>query len=244
MTEIASPRPKLELSATGVVAGALASVTSAVLGSQLGTADTLVGAALGSTIGAVATAIYAFGLKSTTHRITTVASRYRSVAPETEADLDQKLEDKLDEVDAAAPVLPERTPVSTRRRVTRWTIAGVVASAVAAFVLALGFITGLESATGTSLSGTSGTTVSHVAQGGQSDADAAATTTEATAEPSAATTPAATASATASATPEASASPTAEATPTATPTATSTPTTTATTQAASDTSATAEPTVH
>ncbi len=50
---------------TALAAGALAAVTSAVIGSHLGTAGTLTGAALGSVIGAFSTALYTFGLQRT-----------------------------------------------------------------------------------------------------------------------------------------------------------------------------------
>ena len=61
--------PTFGLSATAVVAGALAAVTSAVAGSHLGTAGTLLGAAFGSIIGAVATASYSYGIQRTRHAL-------------------------------------------------------------------------------------------------------------------------------------------------------------------------------
>lgn len=110
-------KPVLSLSATALVAGALAAMTSAVIGSHLGTAGTLTGAALGSVIGASSTALYVFGLERTWHAL-------RALPP---------LRAKL--------------------------AAGVVLAAVAAFVLAIGAITGMEKVTGTSLTGQPGTTI-------------------------------------------------------------------------------------
>lgn len=242
MTETASPRPKLELSATGVVAGALASVTSAVLGSQLGTAGTLVGAALGSAVGAVATAVYSFGLKSTTHHISTISDRLRHTEGDDADDAETASDDADTTGDAAAPDREsgatgdgpaERPTVATawRRPVTWWTIAGVLVSAVIAFVIALGIITGLESATGTSLSGTQGTTVSNLAQEADTGTDNAAAAASATPVATATTTTATvTTEATASATPTVEET-TAAPTTTATAQAVATPAVSATTSA-------------
>ena len=113
----ANEKPALALSPTALAAGALAAVTSAVVGSHLGTAGTLAGAGLGSVIGAVATALYSFGLERTRH--------------------------------ALGALTPRRAKV----------VVGVLASALLAFVVSLGLITGFEQATGSALSGGSGTTV-------------------------------------------------------------------------------------
>lgn len=113
-------KPVLMLSVTALAAGALAAVTSAVIGSHLGTAGTLTGAALGSIIGAFSTALYTFGLQRTWH--------------------------------ALRALTPRRAKL----------VAGVVLTALVAFVVALGAITGLEKATGTSLAGEPGTTVERV----------------------------------------------------------------------------------
>lgn len=113
-------KPVLTLSATALAAGALAAVTSAVIGSHLGTAGTLTGAALGSIIGALSTALYTFGLQRTWHSLSGLTPR--------------------------------------RARL----VAGVLLSALVAFLVALGAITGVEKATGTSLTGEPGTTLQQV----------------------------------------------------------------------------------
>lgn len=115
----APERPVLALSATALAAGALAAVTSAVIGSHLGTTGTLAGAAVGSVIGAVSTALYTFGLQRTWQ--------------------------------AFSAMTPRRARL----------VAGVLLTALAAFVLSLGVITSVEKVAGTSLAGNPGTTVSN-----------------------------------------------------------------------------------
>ena len=120
-TPPAAERPALSLSATALVAGAAAAVTSAVGGSHLGTAGTLGGAAIGSVIGALSSSLYTFGLERTRH--------------------------------ALSALTPRRSKL----------LVGVLVTALLAFVLALGVITGFERATGASLAGRPGTTVSQAA---------------------------------------------------------------------------------
>lgn len=61
------PRTLLGLTVTGILAGAAASVTAALLGSKLGVAGTLAGAAVTSVVASTATAVYSAGLAKT-HR--------------------------------------------------------------------------------------------------------------------------------------------------------------------------------
>ena len=65
----AEPKRLLDLSATQLVGGALAAMTSAVVGAQLGVAGTILGAALGSIIAGVAGTLYTVSLKRTKDRI-------------------------------------------------------------------------------------------------------------------------------------------------------------------------------
>lgn len=167
-TESLPPQPEkpvLSLSATALVAGALAAMTSAVIGSHLGTAGTLTGAALGSVVGAAATALYAFGLQRTWHAL------------------------------GALPPLRAKF------------VAGVLLAALAAFIVALGAITGIEKVTGTSLAGEPGTTIEHARA-----AEPARVSSARQADPAPAAAAAEQAAPTAS-----------EATPTSDPTATQTP---------------------
>lgn len=154
-------RPVLSLSMTAIASGSLAAVTSAVVGSHLGTGGTLVGAAVGSAIGAVATALYTFGLERTRH--------------------------------ALAAMTPRRATL----------VGGVLLSALVAFVVSVGAITGMEKAAGTSLGGQPGTTVGRAVEARTSPSG---TEKETPSEPVSA--PAVAAAPTATPTPVASAEPT------------------------------------
>jgi hypothetical protein len=126
-------QPKgLQLSATQVAAGALASVSSAVVASFFGLAGTLIGAALASVISTVSAALYSSSLRKTNEKLRTARSQLtgrQSPVVETTAA-------------AAAPATPatkvlpahldpRRAPA--RRPRPRWTR-----------VAAMGVITGIE----------------------------------------------------------------------------------------------------
>ncbi len=135
-------QPKgLQLSATQVAAGALASVSSAVVASFFGLAGTLIGAALASVISTVSAALYSSSLRKTNEKLRTARSQLTGRQPpvvETTAA-------------AAAPATPatkvlpahldpRRAPA--RRPRPRWTRVAVYAAAV--FAIAMGVITGIE----------------------------------------------------------------------------------------------------
>ena len=135
-------QPKgLQLSATQVAAGALASVSSAVVASFFGLAGTLIGAALASVISTVSAALYSSSLRKTNEKLRTARSQLtgrQSPVVETTAA-------------AAAPATPatkvlpahldpRRAPA--RRPRPRWTRVAVYAAAV--FAIAMGVITGIE----------------------------------------------------------------------------------------------------
>ena len=135
-------QPKgLQLSATQVAAGALASVSSAVVASFFGLAGTLIGAALASVISTVSAALYSSSLRKTNEKLRTARSQLtgrQSPVVETTAA-------------AAAPATPatkvlpahldpRRAPA--RRPRPRWTRVAVYAAAV--FAIAMGIITGIE----------------------------------------------------------------------------------------------------
>ena len=131
----------LQLSATQVAAGALASVSSAVVASFFGLAGTLIGAALASVISTVSAALYSSSLRKTNEKLRTARSQLtgrQSPVVETTAA-------------AAAPATPatkvlpahldpRRAPA--RRPRPRWTRVAVYAAAV--FAIAMGVITGIE----------------------------------------------------------------------------------------------------
>lgn len=135
-------QPKgLQLSATQVAAGALASVSSAVVASFFGLAGTLIGAALASVISTVSAALYSSSLRKTNERLRIARSQLTGrqspvaetkVAPASPATpATQVLPAHLD---------PRRAPA--RRPRPRWTRVAVYAAAI--FVLAMGVITGIE----------------------------------------------------------------------------------------------------
>ena len=131
----------LQLSATQVAAGALASVSSAVVASFFGLAGTLIGAALASVISTVSAALYSSSLHKTNEKLRIARSQ-----------LTGRQSPVADTEDAPAPpatpatqVLPahldpRRAPA--RRPRPRWTRVAVYAAAV--FVMAMGVITGIE----------------------------------------------------------------------------------------------------
>ena len=70
---------KADLNAAHVAAAALAAVTTAVLGSELGAAGTLIGAAGASVVTTVGTAVYQTSLERSRKRVRSLAQRARSV---------------------------------------------------------------------------------------------------------------------------------------------------------------------
>jgi hypothetical protein len=64
-----SPRPRLEVSGTQVAAGALASVSAAVVASLFGAAGTLIGAAVASVVSTVGSAIYGVWIRHTGEKL-------------------------------------------------------------------------------------------------------------------------------------------------------------------------------
>ena len=148
---------KLELSWPKIFGGALAAVTTAVLGSQLGVAGTIVGAALASVVGAVAGSLYTVGLDRT-HRTFTSAVR-RGV----QRVRGQKIEPEASATAAiglAEPAGPDATTARTRSRVLR----NALAATGAILAVSLLTITVFELVIGRSLNGSEGTTVSQVVE--------------------------------------------------------------------------------
>jgi hypothetical protein len=76
------PSPRFELSATQLVATALAAVTATVAASYLGLAGTVIGAGLASVVSAIGTAVYTHSLRTTRARVRDVVPpRRRSTLP-------------------------------------------------------------------------------------------------------------------------------------------------------------------
>jgi len=118
----------LDIKPTQVAAGALASVTAAVLGSKLGVAGTVTGAGLASVVGTVGTAMYERSIQAARTRVT---ARIKTEEPPVGASEDAAT------VRLAVSPPPEEKPVKRR-----WAmLAGGVA---AAFLLGMGVLTGVE----------------------------------------------------------------------------------------------------
>ena len=252
VTTTGTKPPALSVSVTAVIAGAFAAVTSALVGSRLGTSGTLIGAALGSVIGAMATSLYTWSIQRTVHVLkvitpkvvgghpddatagtATTSDTNASPTPEGEATAQDATDGGPPGETASTDQGDARGGLSKR---ARWMLGGL-AAAVVAFVVSLVVITGLETATGSSLSGGQGTTIQQVANRSSDTADAqdaatatAAPTTSATSAASASATPSASASAQpATAAPSAT---TATTSPTSAAAASADPTTVATERAA------------
>ena len=148
---------KLELSWPKIFGGALAAVTTAVLGSQLGVAGTIVGAALASVVGAVAGSLYTVGLDRTHRTFTSAVQRGiqrvrgQKIEPEGSATA---------AIGLAEPAGTDATTARTRSRVLR----NALAATGAILAVSLLTITVFELVVGRSLNGSDGTTVSQVVQ--------------------------------------------------------------------------------
>lgn len=116
-----------------VAAGALASISAAVLASYLGVAGTLIGAALASVVSSVAGAVYTGLLASTRERIQRGLHRT--------ADQDSQLRERTGRLSLAGR-LARSWPSWLRRPATRWLVVG--AAALLMFAIAIGAVTGIE----------------------------------------------------------------------------------------------------
>ena len=207
MTEHAPDRLWSGIQISKVVAGTLAAVSAAVLGSFLGVAGTLAGAALASIVGSVGTELYERSLHRGAKRLQTLAPTFIKApaavgTPEVAAATDE---------DSPSHTVPEElkhetpaavaAPAPTRFQV-RWSRVGL--AAVALFVLAMVPLTLVEMASGRTIanlvgsSQATGTSVGTAVTGDEQDRTPATTpagtpsqtpsdeetTTEPTGEPS------------------------------------------------------------
>ncbi len=152
-------RVRIELSATQLVAGALAAMTAAVAGAQLGVAGTVIGAALGSVVAGVASSLYTASL----HRGRQALAR--TPLPRPGRPTPTAVLPRVEEPVEPTPQRGRTAGLPRRRWRTLLVTAGVV------FVLAVGGLTAVELITGNAVSGGSGTTISQVGEGGASRTD-------------------------------------------------------------------------
>lgn len=183
-TSPARTAPRLELSLTQILGSTGAAVTAAFLGSRLGVAGTLIGAALASVISVVGGALYTTSLKATRQQVTKVLVG----RTDEESSGSPGALPLLPGAPAVAPSAGRREirdrradaatgrPARRARPVLRGAVAGALLSAVV-FAGALLVVTGVESVTGSALSG--GSAGSLTILGGH-DAGAGRTTRPAT----------------------------------------------------------------
>jgi hypothetical protein len=157
-----------------VLAGALAAVTAALIGSTMGVAGTVVGAGLASVISTVGGTLYLRSIQRTRDGVRTVRAkvvgRSGGATVLVSTDDSEPVPEPGDEVEASdEPVAEERPPAEKRR--LRWPV--LVVTTVAAFALGMAAVTGVEWLRGESLSGGSGTTFGSVVapHGSSSDTD-------------------------------------------------------------------------
>jgi hypothetical protein len=173
---VADPKKQPDLTVNKVVAGAGAAATSAVLGSFWGAAGTVLGAALGSVVSTVATTIYQRSLDRTRD---TVKARIRlpggrtvdvtgkvevpatPVAPGGEIGQARVVVTPAESAGQPTTVLSAVSAVAPRRPRRRWMV--LTGLAVAAFLIGLLAVTGVELVKGSTLTrGETGTSVGRV----------------------------------------------------------------------------------
>lgn len=157
---------KIDLNLTHVAATALAAVTAAVLGAELGTAGTIIGAAAASVITTVGTAVYKASLVRSRARVRSLAHRTRPVSASPERSRIERVHpgaanaslgnERTDDIQE-----PQARDRSRRLATLRW--GAMAVGAVGAFVLAMMVITGFEWASGGTVGGNGkGTTIGRV----------------------------------------------------------------------------------
>ena len=146
MTEHAPDRVWSSIDIPKTIAGALAAVCAAVIGSFLGVAGTLVGAAVASIIGSVGTEIYQRSLHKGAKRLQTLAAPAFVKAP---AAVGTPAVAAASEADSPSHAVPQKP-----QRQIRWGRVAMVAGAL--FVLAMGTITLTEWISGKSVASTLG----------------------------------------------------------------------------------------
>jgi hypothetical protein len=196
-------KTRIDLSLTQVLGGALAAMTAAFLGSRLSVAGTVIGAALASIVAAVAGSLYTASLRTTRERVRTVwQGRVSGSAVPATVETTGRRDPGTS---GAAPAQPSAPAGGAGLAGARLSWRKVLVAAFAAFALAAAVLTGIELATGSALSGGSGTTVSQVTEpqppAATQDATPTAAPTSASPSPTGTATPSSSPSATAAASP-------------------------------------------
>ncbi|MDT4920044.1 MAG: hypothetical protein QOI15_946, partial [Pseudonocardiales bacterium] len=134
------PSSRFELSATQLIASALAAVTATVAASYLGVTGTVIGAGLASVVSAIGTAVYTHSLRTTRARVR------RDARPEPPGLAGLHPSAGLTLADSPAD---ERKPEVPRQQ---GRLQGVMIGALTVFVAVLVVVTGVEVVTGRPLS--------------------------------------------------------------------------------------------
>jgi len=146
-----------------VLAGALAAVTAALIGSTMGVGGTVVGAGVASVISTVGGTLYLRSIQRTKESVRTVRAKVvgrsggttvmvSSEDPETSS---EDPAEPGDEVEAEPLTSTDDRPPTEKRRL-RWAVLAV--TTLAAFALGMAAVTGVEWLRGESLSGDGSTT--------------------------------------------------------------------------------------
>lgn len=159
---------KNALNVTQVAAAALAAVTAALLGSQLGAAGTVIGAAGASVVTTVGTAVYHASLERSRARVRALALRSRSLPiSRSGATIPHSYSAAANAPIGDEPLPPGagsgRLPGKPSRRLVTLRYGAAIVAALGAFMLAMMAITGFELASGKSIGGNGkGTTIARM----------------------------------------------------------------------------------
>ena len=160
------------MSATQLIGGALAAMTAAVIGAQLGVAGTVLGAAIGSVVAGAAGSLYTASLKHTKAKLASALSGASVTDVEVTTASTDTAGRRLGAISQPRRPWPRPPPSRWRpppgdRRPPRGTgpWKPILVGTAAVFLLAIAGITGFELISGQSVSGGEGTTISQVGDG-------------------------------------------------------------------------------
>lgn len=181
----AEPKRLFDMSASQLAGGALAAMTSAVIGAQLGVAGTVAGAAIGSIVAGVAGSLYTASIKRTKDKL---SSAFVGHVDDTKVAVGSASDDTVSwegwdleaeqQSTAAAVAPPSPAPVAADalvddggkpKRHHPWK--PILVSTVAVFLLAVAGITVFELVSGQAISGGQGTTITQVGDGESGSTD-------------------------------------------------------------------------
>ncbi|MGB3437994.1 MAG: hypothetical protein WBA97_04495 [Actinophytocola sp.] len=144
-----------------VLAGTLAAVTAALIGSTMGVAGTVVGAGLASAVSTVGGALYLRSIERTRASVRTVRAKVVGKSGDTTVLVADEDPVEGDEVEASTAEEPDDRPPEEARW-PRWPM--LVVGSLAVFALGMLAVTGVEWVRGESLSGGAGTTFGSIVQ--------------------------------------------------------------------------------